>query len=106
MEEKEFLPGEIASDTLVKEAAEKVSGSLIEKFGDGIKLEKVTSELVNIKYGILSEDIPLNVLVYKELEDLGINILRKNNYEPPIRRTFVNSPVGRTNQPSGFIQKD
>ena len=95
---EELKPDQTPKDQLIEDAATRLLGSVYFRMDREITQEQVAHELHCMKYGKISEDIPLNMEVYKQLAESGISILYKEKYEPKsYRRCFVNHPGGRQN---------
>ena len=94
--EEIILPQPI-KDKLVQTAARQVAATLSKSLNKEISIEEVAQEMYCLKNGIITDNIPLAVLVQKELEESGISILYQERAEVPQRpRFFVNNPSGRS----------
>ncbi len=93
MEEKNKLGS--AKDSLVENAAEKLAARLTKRLNREVLSKDVSHELYCIKYGSMTDDIPFNIEVYRELEESGINILRREaGFVRDTRACYVNNPAG------------
>lgn len=82
-------------DTLVETAAVRLAARLSKRLNREVSDKDVSHELYCIKYGSMTDNIPFNIEVYKELEESGINILRMEASFVQDRRTcYVNNPAG------------
>lgn len=82
-------------DALVDSAALKLAARLSKKLNREVTDKEVSHELYCIKYGSMTDNIPFNIEVYKELEESGINILHKEaSFVPTRKACYINNPAG------------
>jgi hypothetical protein len=81
-------------DELVTTAAQKISAILSKELNREISMKDVIKELWCIKYGHMTDDIPLNINVYRVLEQSGISLLYKEVVVKTKTPCYVNNPAG------------
>ena len=83
-------------DILIEDAAIKITTILNKKLQTPVETLKIVQELNCLKYGIMTDNIPLSIEVYKTLEETGICILHKSpEFVPKSTSCYVNNPAGR-----------
>lgn len=85
MEKNDQKPESQAGSNLLSKASLIISTKLTEKLKREVTVKEVSQELNCIKYGIISDNIPLNIEVYNQLEINGINLLYK---ETPVKNVI------------------
>ena len=92
VEEKEIeipKPSVHFGDLLIQKVAINLAESMTTRLKFPVTVYAVSRELNCIKNGIITDDIPFNIEVYKELSNSGLNILHKEFEATPVRRRVI-----------------
>ena len=91
---EEIITTSQSSDILIERAATKIAAELTTKLKQEITTAEVHKELFGIKFGIMSDNISLNIEVRISLEKNSINILHQEVAVKEPIKTFKNNPAG------------
>jgi len=89
-----------STDTLVQLAAIKIAEFLTVKHKREFEVNAIQKELFGMKYGIMTDDIPLYLLVKEEMDKNNINIFYKEAVLKVQEKTFVGNPRGNRIRPA------